>query len=63
MLIDKKNYLLAFLIIILSGSCVNHKAMNDKMITHLDETSKRIYSKDNNFCPEAGLPHYSGQSE
>ena len=59
MLIDKKNYLLAFLIIILSGSCVNHKAMNDKMITHLDETSKRIYSKDNNFCPEAEYEYYN----
>ncbi|MBK7243889.1 MAG: hypothetical protein IPH98_08530 [Saprospiraceae bacterium] len=59
MLIEKNNCLLSFLIILFSGSCVNHKAMNDKMITHLEETSKRIYSKDNNFCPEAEYEYYN----
>lgn len=59
MLIDYKICLFCITIFLIGGSCADNKAINDKMIAHLTETSKRIYSKDNNFCPEAEYEYYN----
>jgi len=59
MLIVHKIFLFIIIVILINSSCVDHKAINDKMIAHLAETSKRINSKDNNFCPEAEYDYYN----